>query len=630
MITLEYNGTEQSLADWGFALAGATIEHVSLAPSRLVLDLPGASLSAAPAIPFRGKVILRVKRTFTTSFEGGYVAFIGYRTRCRRYTTAQDRGVTYAFENAWHFLGNLPYQQRYASYNTVGEVLEYKPVSELLLFTELDGADVLQAIDAGEQIENILQYVIDVFAAQGMAQPFIIGTVDADIPFPSYQAREMLCAAAILKCLELSPDITCWFDYSTAISSTPTPTIHFRKRANLTARSLAIENGTDHESLEIVPREDLVPRSVVLTYKVSNSVDGNVWVLYLVDKYGPNGQSHASDPVEGLDVLIQTIELQGYSQNSVYGSLAVEAVDANAGTQAARKTWWSKFFPEFVGNKLRNVVFGTATIKDKAGGTVSLATYPNRLLPESGTLLPWMEMSSTPVEGVWVNIEVEVAYNEYDVEGTGGSPWSATNGNIVNKHTTAKPRKLKATAVVTNGSSGAYSSLGSFVAGETVPGFTGFDGSGVAQFTDGIASRVYTALATLQYEGRDVRVQDEPSSATADGPLIGLQHKLNLTGGATAWETMNAQVQTVTEDLGSGRTHVTFGPARHINAGDWAAMFQFNRLRRVWQNPALRETADLGTSSGSIQMPEKVPAENSAAGLSAAEYQALVGATFSE
>ena len=624
MITLEYDGTELSLADWGFALDSAQCEHVNLAPSRYFLDLPGASISGTPAIPFRGKVIIRRQRTWDVSaYTGGYVAFIGYRTRCRAYTTGNSEGVSYTFENAWHFLNNTAYQQNYASYNTVDLSLEFKPVSELLLFTELDGSNVLQGIDAGEQIENILQYVIDIFAAQSMAQPFIIGTIDPDIPFPSYQAREMLCAAAILKCLELSPDIICWFDYTTSTGGVPTPTIHFYNTASRTAKSLAVKNGTDHASLAIVPREDLVPRAVIFTYKISGSYDGNIWTIYLTDKYGPNGQSNASDPDGGLDVLLQTIELQGFQQNNVYGSLAVEAVDCNAATQADRKTWWSKFHPEFAGNRLRNIVFGTATIKDKDGSTVSLATYPNRLLPQSGTILPWMEEGATPVVGKWVTIECEATYDEYDREGTGGTPSTATNGNIVHRKTSDKPRKLKVTAIVTNATGGDYSSTGSFTAGESVPGFVEYDEDGNAVFSNGIAKKVYDSLSATQYEGEDIRVQAEITNATNDGPFITLKHKLNLTGGASAWTSMAAQIQSITEHDGNGEMSISFGPARHISGGDWAAMFQFNRLRRVWQNPALRETADLGTSSGSIQMPDKTAAENSAAGLTGADLDAV-------
>jgi len=618
MITLEYNGTELALADWGFAQDSAEAEHVNLSASRYALDLPGASISSTPAIPFRGKVILRRQRTWNAiseEYENGYVAFIGYRTRCSAYTNAVAEGVTYSFENAWHFLENTPYQQNYATFNTVNLTMQFKPVSELLLFTELDGSNILQPIDAGEQIGNIMQFVIDTFLAQGMAQPFIIGTIDPDIPFPSYQAREMLCAAAILKCLELSPDVVSWFDYTTELAGVPTPTIHFYNRASRTAKSLAIKNGTDHASLAIVPREDLIPRAVIITYKLSGTNEGKNWIIYAIDKYGPNGQGHASDPDGGLDVLLQTIELLGYQSESA--SLLAESVDCNAASQADRKTWWSKTHPMFEGTKLRNVVFGDATIKDKDGNTVSLATYPNRLLPKSPPLLPWMATGggSVPLVGEFVKIECMVTYDEYDVEGTSGTPETDTNGNKIKGKL---KQKINTTAIVTNGTTGVYNTT---VSGEAIPGFVEWDEAGDAVFANGIAAKVYTALATLQYQGVDIRVQAEITNATNDGPFITLAHSLNLTGGLAAWASMAAQIQRITEHDGTGAVTISFGPARHISSGDWAAMFQFNRLRRIWYSNALRQTADLSSQS---RTPDKTAAENSIAAFTEAEFDATV------
>jgi hypothetical protein len=614
MITLEYNGTEQALAAWGFALDSAQAQHNNLAPSVYQVNQPGADISAAPAFPYRGKVIVRRNRTGSgTSWSGGYVAFIGYRIHANAYTSGGERGIAYTFANAWHFLQNTPFVQPWAAFNTVSESLEYKSASELLLFTELDGSHVLQKLNAGEQIAAVLQYLIDTFATQSMAQPFIIGTIDPDIPFPSYAAQEMSCEAVLQKCLQLSPDVVTYFDYSTSVASVPTPTIHFYANSSRTAASLAIENGTDHASLNIVPRHDLVPRSIVITYKVTNSVDGSVWARYFVDKYGPNGQNHASDPGEGLDVVLQTINLQGFTANNVFGSIATEVIAVNHATQSVRQAWWAMFHPEFASGKIRNVTLADATIKDRTGAAVSLATYPNRLLPGNGTLLPWMTLAGgAAVIGEWVEIVALVTFDEYD---------AATGGNLVRGKQT---KQLKTSAIATNGVTGDYSSLGTFVEGETVPGMTGTDETGAGIFSNGIAKKVWDGLSALQYEGSDIRVQSEISNAGGDGPLVSLKNKLNLTGGLAAWATMAAQVQSITEHDGNGRTSISFGPRRILSMGGLAEMFQFNRLRRVFYNPAVRQTADFGTSGSSIQMPAATAAENSTSGLHATESLAIL------
>jgi hypothetical protein len=163
----------------------------------------------------------------------------------------------------------------------------------------------------------------------------------------------------------------------------------------------------------------------------------------------------------------------------------------------------------------------------------------------------------------------------------------------------AQERELSVRILVTDGETGSYSALGSYVDGETIP--------------TGIAQSVYNAMSVLQYQGNDVRVQAEIMNAGGDGPLVHLGHKLNLTGGRAAWTTMDAMIQRIVENDGSGLTNISFGPARHLAAGDLAAMFQWNRFRRYWYNPALRETADLG-AGGNVELGEDVAKENTSAG----------------
>jgi hypothetical protein len=596
MTTLEYAGTEKALWDWGFTLDSCQCRHVNLATSIYTGFIPGASVSDDPAFAFESKVIIRRNRSGSvTTWTGGYVAFIGYALAPFAAQSGSGAGVSYQFANAWYFLENTCFEMRYASYSTGSSALEYKYLSEIQLFTKLDGSELLQPQDSGEQIEEILQFIIDDATARSVAQPFIIGTIDPAIEFPSYQAREMMCAAALLKCLELSPDVSMHWDYTTTLGSgpaVPTPTVHFYSRASRTAKSLAILNGTDHKSLNIVPRHDLVVRSVVIQYKITGSADGNTWIIRgdaQRDKYGPNGANHASDPDKGLRVLRQTIDLQGALSSSVSTDITCVAVDANHATDATRLAWWKKKVQWLNSDKIASasiVIPATATIKDDAGSTVSLATYPNELT--RGQIATW-----TGFVQKWVTITAKATYNKYH----NATAATAATANLATEK--AAEKELSVRLLITDAETGVYSTTASYTGGEDMPA--------------GIAQAVYTSLATLQYEGEDIRLQDQIMNPAGDGPLIHLGHKLNLTGGRTAWETMVAQVQSITEHDGKGETSISFGPARHIAAGDLAAMFQWNRLRRYWENPRLRETADFG-AGGSASLGEDVPKENSQAG----------------
>ncbi len=103
MITLEYNGTEQSLADWGIALDSVQCTQRNLAAHVLVFTRVGDSLATTAVFDYRGKIILRLDRTFndiSEDFEDGYVDFIGYRERHLTRSTGDFLGVTYTFSNA--------------------------------------------------------------------------------------------------------------------------------------------------------------------------------------------------------------------------------------------------------------------------------------------------------------------------------------------------------------------------------------------------------------------------------------------------------------------------------------------------------------------------------------------------
>lgn len=607
MITLEYDGTEQSLADWGFALDSVRCEHMNLSASRYTGFIPGGSVSDDPAFPFESKVIIRRNRSGSvTTYTGGYVAFIGYTMLPQSAQSGGESGVAYEFKNAWYFLENTCFEMKYASYESGS--LAYRYLSEVMLFTYLDGSNLLQPQAADAQITEILTYCSTAATDAGNLLPWLVGTIDPDIQFPSYQMRELMCAEALIKCLQMSPDVAMWWDYSTSNAGEPTPTVHFYNRASRTSKSLAILNGTDHASLNIVPRHDLVPRAVVIQYKVTGTADGAVWIVQGLtqrDKYGPNGADSSSDPDGGLRVIRQTIDLQGAQTQSVSAAIECAAVDANHATDATRIAWWKKKVPWLNSDKISAasiVIPATATIADvNTGASVSLATYPNELT--SGQIGPWMSFVQK-----WVTITAKASFSKY---ATSAAATAATATLAVEK---AVEKEISVRILITDGVTGSYSADAAFLGGEDQP--------------TGIAQKIYDSLSTLQYEGEDIRVQAEIMNAAGDGPYIHLGHKLNLTGGRTAWTTMDAMIQRITENDGDGTISISFGPARHIAAGDLAAMFNWNRHRRYWNNPKLRETASI-TSSGSVSLGQDVPKENTSAGSGTKGLIAVTG-TFEE
>lgn len=586
MTTLTYNGTEKSLADWGFALDSWKTTHPNLATGTCGGLIPDDSLLEKPLFAFEAKVVIRRCRTFTGgAFTGGYVAFIGYAMAPQRSYYGESYATRWDFVNAWYFFENIPFQQYRATKNLTTGALEYKPLSKLLLFRKLSPTYELVTLNSGEQITEVLNHANTQALAAGATTILLVGTQDSAIPFSSYESREIMCAEVILKALQLSPEIVCHFDYTTTSGGQPVPTIHFKARANLTPLALAIANGIDHRGLDISPRHDLVTRGVNLLYEITGSYGGNQWVSYVPDKYGPHGANSPLDPDGGLRVLLQTLELQGTITNLVEcRGIVASPVNAAHATTATRLAWWQKKKPALASSLVSDLVIDAASVevKDESGAAVSLAAFPNELnraIPE------WNEPG----------------YENRHVTITCKANWTQ-HADLLH-HIPARKYKDREIAVrmsISDAVSGDYSTPASVISGEAIPA--------------GIAQKLYEALSVLQWEGRDVRVQAEISNPAGTGPIATLANVLNLTGGHAAWAAMNAQIQQITEDEGSGTTTISFGPPRHLGAGDFAALFQFNRWRRVWMNPALMQTAAVGDTGGTVDLSADALKENTTEG----------------
>jgi hypothetical protein len=83
----------------------------------------------------------------------------------------------------------------------------------------------------------------------------------------------------------------------------------------------------------------------------------------------------------------------------------------------------------------------------------------------------------------------------------------------------------------------------------------------------GLAAAYLSMHNTLHWEGHVVLPELEPTIAIRPGNV------LNITGGRSAWTTMNALVNEVEIQIDTGRTIVRFGPPLTLNFGDFFALF---------------------------------------------------------
>jgi len=619
--TLTYNGNEKSFSAWGFAY-DVTDELFNQKEDVFTATILGVSLATetdTPTFPFEAAIIVRTNRSSSTgatnSFSGGSITFSGKRVANPARATGQYQGVTYKFHGPWYDLMNTDFQQLFLGGGSTTYLLP-----ELVLNTSTAVSSGQILISVGDQIQAILQWLLDQYTAQSMTLPFqYIGrdlnsgvidlnktlgvynysvnagtTIDPSLfalYLPSYIAKPMKCADAIQKCLQLSPRVTCSFDYSTS-----PPTFHATLVDNMTPATLALFDNASHTSLNIQSRDDLKVRCVNILYRINNKIAGQTVVDYAQDKYGPHGSNSGSDPNTGLRVINELIDLTGLGISYTTAHLDVEPAlatnDAGGITQALKRGWWaaprggnvSKLadsrvrFQDAIGSQ---TTIPDATITDASTGsalnTAALIAYG--LCDHSGNLVlnrivrgsahAWMIRSDgQAVVSKKVHIAAAMQYAEYDCTSTAGTPDTDTTGNRLGL---ANTKQHHVDCEVTNGVTQAYTTIAS-----TTPGEAYIIG------TNGIAQYLYNHLNVLQFEGNHAKVE------VAFGTGVTLRNSINFSGGATTWTTMAAQPQSIRRHYGKKTTEVQIGVAKHLNAGQLSSLLNMWRYRRTWYNPILR------------------------------------------
>ena len=170
--TLEYNGVERSFANWRFELRSVQCSRHNSREDVFRATVAGASVSDDPLFPFEAQVIVRTNRASATgndnSFSGGATKFSGKRLGMEAAASGRSQGVTYEFLGPWHDLANTHYLQTFQGV----AVLPYAPGEIVLNTSTANSSHTLSFISIGDQLQAILQWLLDQYAAQGIAAPY--------------------------------------------------------------------------------------------------------------------------------------------------------------------------------------------------------------------------------------------------------------------------------------------------------------------------------------------------------------------------------------------------------------------------------------------------------------------------
>ena len=520
------------------------------------------------AIPFKSRCLVYLSRTSSTgaanSFSGGTILFQGRRTDNPGSASATKILSTITLSDAWWDLAKITYQVG-ANVITGGTIASptftpfYWP--DIVLFQAAPGATYSPAavngtITTWQQLQAIINFATGFYSGTDAVQLQLGSTAEFTPLYCNwYPMRSAKCAEALQVCLRPHPGVFTEIDYTT----TP-PTIHFRNRTAMTPTTLPYKStysGITHIATDIESLDQLVPDAVRLYYKVTGTFNGQSVVNFQTDFYP------ASAP-NSLLCLDYSIDVTGAALSQTVCHFTSSTFDPTA------LALWRQKLPS-----LHQISEGGQIVDDGSPGALTLissGTYDPSTNPKGiqvigddgtdysssyGTVIPyitdnpiytWFNLSGATAMVVKATVKAFFSYNKITTAGSG------TLTDVMGEH------QHSMRVLLTNVPTGEYVLNQVLNDGEAIPA--------------GLAQALYTELQVLQWKLKHEIIQVAPDTTTVPTLIKPGKNCINLSGGATAWETMNAVPESVTIQFfrtAAGRLvarhSISCGPVNHLEPG---------------------------------------------------------------
>jgi len=532
--TLEARGAE-----------GNVLTRVSLDLDTLTFTAAGLAGDAEPVFAYGAAVVLKYGET------------VRFRGRCdtpARYEKGADAGHSYTIAGPWWYLDHTPLQQLWKMQGGAADKLKGRCIQGL----DADG----DPVPVATAVTAVLQYAIDCGA------PIAIGTITLPLIVAPFECRDVMCSEALRMLLRRVPDAVGWWNYTVN-----PPALNIRRRSDLTAVEQVMFGENGLEDWNIKARPDLQPSCVVLKYEITNTVDGVEQTDLVIDA-APEGSLG-----DEIGALVQTINLKGaditsaqrtYAEHKVRTAPIYADTDGYTSQLNAHRRFWAERVPELAAaDKVSgSEIIPELTFKKLTGEELYFRRFLARPAGEDGSG-PYELEDPADLGSDKIRLDEDLPRILLEGEVTewmGGIKAQAQTiqANIQWKKNgvTIGPRQVDIQVMATDAQTATYSSLESESEGSVEPGEVPPTGVAAAQFA---------ALSVLQFEGMTLKMEEECSGFAGPGNV------LNLTGGRAEWTTMNATIQSVTENIDAGTTAIAIGPAKHLGVGD---MIEQQRIER--------------------------------------------------
>jgi len=538
-----------TLADLDITSAVLSLESQGV--DRLTLTQePDAGFIGTALIPYNSICqLLRDDVTF----------FTGRRRLLPRVASMPQETMRYEIAGPWFDLERITYGQRWQVWNVATETTTWQYKNRLILGQAENGT----AMTIGQIIADVITYA----ASKGalLALPASTAAWPA-MKLPWEEINNVKCSDVINRLLAFVPDFKVHIDYSAA-----TPVFNLVARSAAATVTGAI--GTDDISeISIVERSDMAPPGVRVKFERTHSVGGSSYESTEVQEAG------TPDHMDAIEITLPLAGANLQTQSARVVSEELPVAGDPLATNFLNKPWWKAQVPalaEYADADL-TLIECTPTVEDPpdGGNTPAIEDLPRVLV--DGSIPEWL---TGDVYTARVTLALKYNYIERRID----------DGKKVAE---VKEATISHSLVLTSVPTGTYSrTSGDFA--EPAP--------------DGFAAALYDSWSQLQYEGNIGLDLDDVSDYAHPGD------NLNLTGGLSAWSTMNAQIQQVQYEIETGRVALVIGPAKRVDPANLLSLMRRLRARALPINHLARTSGNPADRGGNVQGGDIGPEKNTVA-----------------
>lgn len=478
----------------------------------------------------------------------------------------------YLLEDAWADLEIQTYQEPWFIRQTDYTGPAWSP--RVILGVNSSGT----RITVGAQISEVIDFAISV----GIS--IQAGSIPSGMLLWPTPVTGMSCAELIRTSLRYYPDWIPWLDHST----TP-PTFNVTPRSSATARTRSVIGAA---GLNVTKLNDRVPTGVRVVYETATMIDDEVYRTMQIDQApAPTGTTAEILAIltapAGPGMLVTTVELQGLQQQIQKQQVVTRTLPVD---QSTAKEYLKVKFPivkDLADTDWNVTAWSTAVIPEDDDEIDPIDVKLERHYGADRTDLPRELVKGAVAE--WMQKKVGRVLVEFTVVASG----TATAAEA--KKISELPTHFTVTA--TNAVTKIYKGISGYQSGDDVP--------------VGIAAAY---LATIQngcnFAG-SIRIKENDVGATRWHGS-----KLNVSGGASEWATMDAPIHSVVWDLRTKDVEIGFGPNPDYSVQDYLEFLRLLNKRDHTNYTTSERTSDelgsessvsaRGDSAGVLDTPETV------------------------